>query len=79
MGVNFEEKPLSIEELISNHKSNRAHFISLLYKCTLKSSLDPDLEFQKDSPEAGRWSWHKRCPKNIIPVHKIYKQYIGEE
>jgi len=55
---------------------NRGHFISLLYECTLISSLDENLRYEKGIPKPGEWAWHSKCPDNIISVHERYRKFI---
>lgn len=75
--VEFRHTPLAINEIISAGRSTRGHFISLLYDCELISTLDPSLEYKTSPIRHGEWAWHASCPNELIPVHEIYKQYIG--
>ncbi len=74
--IKFKKEPLAINEIVIPARRNRGHFISLLYECRLIRPLDENLRFQKGIPRAGQWGWHKKCPKNIIPVHKMYRKFI---
>jgi len=74
--VEFDEKPLAVNEIILPDYENRAHFISFLYKCRLPSSFEVDNKGKKEN-EAGFLKWHEECPLNLIAVHGIYKGYIG--
>jgi ADP-ribose pyrophosphatase YjhB (NUDIX family) len=78
LGVNisFNEQPLAINEVIHPSRRVRGHFISLLYECTLISSLDENLKYKKGTPKIGQWAWHRKCPDNIIPVHEMYRKVI---
>lgn len=73
--LTFKREPLAVNEIMFSFK-NRAHFISLLYQCKLISSPDRNLKFKKGTPKPGQWAWFSKCPDNIIPVHKIYQEFI---
>ena len=72
----FEEDPLAFNEDIHPSRKNRGHFISLLYECRLIRSLDKDIKYEIGTPKPGEWAWHDRCPKDIIPVHEMYRKFI---
>lgn len=73
--VGFKKEPLAVNEVICSRKT-RGHFISLLYECKLISSLDENLKFEKGTPKPGQWTWHKKCPNNIISIHEMYRKFI---
>lgn len=75
--IKFKKEHLSLNEIIHPLRSVRGHFISLLYECALLSAPNEDLKFKKGVPKPGEWAWHKKCPKNIIPVHEIYRKFIN--
>lgn len=64
-----------IKQIFLNQK-NRSHFISLLFLFKLKSKLDKNTEYKFGKPKIGQWKWHKKCPKNLIQPHKIYKKFF---
>jgi colanic acid biosynthesis protein WcaH len=74
--VNYNETPLVIQEVILPSIKNRVHSISLLYECSLISSLDENLRYEKGIPKSGEWGWHNKCPNDIIPVHEMYRTFI---
>ncbi|MDI6839399.1 MAG: NUDIX hydrolase [bacterium] len=74
--IKFKKEPLAINEVIIPSRRVRGHFICLLYECTLISSLDKNLKYEKGIPEPGQWAWHNGCPNNIIPVHEMYRKFI---
>ena len=74
--IKFKKDPLVINEVILPSLKNRGHFISLLYECTLISSLDKNLKFEKGIPKPGQWAWHNKYPDNIIPIHQMYRKFI---
>ena len=74
--IKFKKDPLAINEVIQPSRRIRGHFISLLYECTLISSLDKNLRYEKGIPKPGQWAWHDKCPNNIISVHEMYRKFI---
>lgn len=60
-------------------QKNRSHFISLLYLCQLKSSLDNKNKFLGKKPKINEWKWFKKSPKKLIYPHKVYKDYINKK
>jgi colanic acid biosynthesis protein WcaH len=76
-GVTFRRRPLEVNECIHPSRRNRGHFISLLFECSLISPPDPKLRYRGGIPNRGEWAWHDACPSNIIPVHEMYRPFIG--
>ena len=74
--INFRKEPLAINEVIHPSRMVRGHFISLLYECTLTSSLNENLRYDKGIPKPGEWAWHNKCPNDIIIVHEMYRRFI---
>lgn len=74
--IKFKKESLVVNEVIIPARRNRGHFISLLYECTLISPLDENLKYEKGIPKPGQWAWYNKCPKNIIPVHRMYRKFI---
>ena len=75
--VNFEKKPIEVNEIMNKNRNTRGHFISLLYSCKLTSSLSEELTFRQENPQNGHWEWFENCPDNLIYQHEIYRQRIG--
>lgn len=74
--VHFEPAPIAVSQIIDHDRELRGHFISLLYRCSLKAEPDPKRLFKADGPMAGHWQWHTHCPDDVLPVHKIYCPFI---
>ena len=74
--IKFKKEPMAINEVIHPSRTVRGHFISLLYECTLISSLNKNLKYEKGIPKPGEWAWHTKCPNDIIPVHEMYRKFI---
>lgn len=73
--VEFKKDPLIINEIMLLPK-DRGHFISLLYECRLISPPDNNLKFEKGISKPGEWTWHDKCPDDLISVHEIYRKFI---
>ncbi len=71
-----EETPLAIHELIDPDRRTRGHFISLLYRCRLTTPLDPARRHRPEDPRPDGWEWHAACPREMIPVHGIYRRFF---
>lgn len=76
--VEFGKAPLAMIEQRNPTRDTRGHFISLLYGCTLTSSLNPTLEYKTGPVKNGQWAWHAGCPENLISVHEVYRKFIVE-
>lgn len=74
--VSFEKDVLAVNDVIAPVRRLRGHFISLLYRCKLTSALDEKLQYKKGKPKPGQWAWHKRCPADLISVHRMYRKFI---
>lgn len=74
--VTFAELPLVVNQLIDPREKIRGHFVSFLYQCSLVTPPDPGMEFRHETPKAGEWAWHSRCPENLLAVHKIYRSFF---
>ncbi len=76
--ISYKTNPILINEIIRfPERINRTHFISFLFETELSTPLENSSEFNHAKPENGQWKWHKYCPKNIIPVHLMYKNIIN--
>jgi ADP-ribose pyrophosphatase YjhB (NUDIX family) len=74
--VAFEPAPLAIKEIINPFRRVRGHFISFLYQCSLKSGPDHKRQSRSGEPQINQWMWHGTCPRNIIPVHEMYREFM---
>ena len=72
--VDFESSPTLIVETAEERRT-RGHFISLLYRCTLRSELDPKRQ-AGEQPQIGQWAWLRGCPKNLIKAQRVYERYF---
>jgi ADP-ribose pyrophosphatase YjhB (NUDIX family) len=75
--VEFDASPILIHESIDSSRSDRGHFVSLLYKCRLASDLDQQRRYLREAPSPGQWQWHERCPENLIREQRHYAVFMG--
>ena len=73
--VEFNRTPLKLTEFISNTK-NRSHGISLLYSCFLTRNYVPENKGFKKTDQ-GYLKWHETCPKKLLKIQEIYRDYIN--
>jgi len=79
-GVEFNPVPLAINECILPQMTNRAHFVSFLFACSLTGEPDRALEYRGGDPHTGEWMWHDRCPDKILSGHqRIYRKFIDPD
>jgi colanic acid biosynthesis protein WcaH len=74
--VEFDPAPVAIEQAIAQHRRERGHMISLLYRCRLKAPPAERLRLNPARPEAGQWGWHRECPSNLISEQHQYCRFI---
>jgi ADP-ribose pyrophosphatase YjhB (NUDIX family) len=72
--VEAESVPLLVTENISDSRE-RGHFISFLYRCRIAGALDPGLE-ARNTPKRGQWRWFESPPQDLLPVHRVYAQFL---
>jgi len=77
IAVTFDTAPILVTENINPGGRERAHAISLLYRCRLTSTLNPCRRYTQESPVPDQWLWHERCPTNLIPKQRAYAALIG--
>ena len=78
--VTATHDPISIQEIMAPNRDVRGHFISLLYRCELKSTLDTSNAYISDNLlKNGQWKWHDACPDNLINQHQVYRPLIEAE
>ena len=74
--IHYQPAPVAVNEIILPDKRNRAHFISLLYECSLIEPPCAQRRHHAGEPQPGQWRWHDKCPDNLIEVHEIYRDFI---
>jgi colanic acid biosynthesis protein WcaH len=73
--VTFRPEPLAIKEIIHPARATRGHFISMLFRCTMSSPPDESLRCS-GIPRQDQWMWHDGCPRDILDVHAMYREFI---
>jgi colanic acid biosynthesis protein WcaH len=73
--VEFDPKPLVVNQIIHPRQDIRGHFISILYRCSLASTFVPDNKGRSAS-DPGYLMWHDSCPDNLLDFHEIYRDFI---
>ena len=73
--VVYDIQPIAINEVIADKLKDRGHFISLLFNC----SINDDYKINNGNllpSEPGFLKWFEECPKDLISLHEIYREYI---
>ena len=74
--VESDAAPVLVHEHITPARRDRGHFISLLYRCRLASSLDQRRQFDPKRPLPDQWLWHASCPENLIHEQVAYAAFM---
>jgi colanic acid biosynthesis protein WcaH len=75
--VEYEPAPHLVHECLRPKTKDRAHTVSLMYRCRLLSRLDERFRFDPKAPKAGCWQWHSSCPGNLIQDQRVYERYFS--
>lgn len=73
--LNKIEGPIDIKQIIDETKTNRAHFISLLFKCYIDEKNENIIKYKVDN-DSSNYMLSKGIPKNLLSWHNIYKDYF---
>jgi hypothetical protein len=70
-----DPEPCRVSQLLD---SGRGHFISLLYRCVLRTPI-PDDAFAADASDAqpGQLLWSSGVPAALYPAHEIYRDLFA--
>ncbi len=72
--VESELLPCSLNQ-VRDHP--RGHFISLLYRCSLTSEIDPArFYWGHGKPEIGSLSWVEGVPYDLYPAQHFYRDWL---
>lgn len=70
-------KFLDINQIIVKNKKERAHFISLLYECSIDEfNLKKVSSISNDAPNLV--NFFRSPPQNLLKYHSIYKDYLND-
>ena len=75
--VENEDSPILVTEIMNPTRETRGHFISMLYRCGLKTALSADNEFSEECPKNNHWRWFSAAPENLIYQQAMYADLIG--
>ena len=77
----FDKEPVKVFEIIDNsrreidNQNERAHFISLVYKCHAASGYTPDNNGRNEG-DSDYIKWFERLPEELLPIQKCYKEIL---
>ena len=77
VSVENEDRPILVTEIMNPTRETRGHFISMLYRCTLKTALSAANEFSEECPKNNHWRWFSVAPDNLIYQQEMYADLIG--
>lgn len=73
--VTCDAAPLTVMETILDQR-DRAHAISLLFRCRLLGAPDPAKEAGAGAPSRGQWRWHETPPPDLLAVQRHYTRFF---
>lgn len=73
--IEFDPAPIDVNEILVPEKKDRAHFISLLYRCTVSEDYQIDNGNLNDR-EPEYLKWIKGIPEDLLSFHGIYKKFL---
>ncbi len=79
--VSFDKEPIKVFEIINKEHRNianqdeRAHFITLVYKCYAPANYTLDSQPFKEG-EVGYMQWFEHLPENLLSIQSCYKEII---
>ncbi|MBI3974219.1 MAG: NUDIX hydrolase [Chloroflexi bacterium] len=73
-----EESPFALLEEIQPEGTDRTHNVAAAFRCRLLTGPDPARGWdpQQGPPRPGQWAWHRRCPDDLLPVHRVYERFF---
>ncbi|MEA3641487.1 MAG: NUDIX domain-containing protein [Lamprobacter sp.] len=70
--------PIAVNQIFADPpKRDRAHFISLLYRCEISSNYRID-NGGRAPTVPGYLAWHNRCPDDLLTLQEIYRPHIDQ-
>lgn len=79
--INFDKDPIKVFEIICHehrdieNQNERAHFITLVYKCYAPSDFSLDHQSVKEG-EAGYMKWFDHLPEKLLSIQNCYRDLI---
>lgn len=72
--IEADPAPLAVFELTAPERDLRGHFITLAFRCRLRTPADPARQAPAGGhPAAGQWAWFDELPPDTIRQHGIYR------
>ena len=77
----FDKEPLKVFEIICNEHRNidnqdeRAHFVTLVYKCYALDSYHIDNKGKTES-DSNYLKWFDKLPDDLLDIQQCYKEII---
>lgn len=79
--IKFDKEPIKVFEIITQeqrdieNQNERAHFITLVYKCYAPESFSIDDQKTKEG-EVGYMKWFNHLPDNLLSIQSCYREII---
>ena len=79
--IYFDKEPVKVFEIMSHEHRNiknqneRAHFITLVYKCYAPAGFDI-LNQKYREGEVGYMQWFNQLPENMLSIQSCYREII---
>lgn len=79
--INFDLEPIKVFEIISHehrdieNQNERAHFITLVYKCFAPEHFSIDNQNALEG-EVGYMAWFDHLPDNLLSIQSCYREII---
>ena len=73
--VTFAAAPIAVMETILDQR-DRAHAVSLLYRCALLGPPDPARQAAGDAATRGQWRWHATPPPDLLALQRDYARFF---
>lgn len=79
--IKYDKEPVKIFEIISHehrdieNQNERAHFITLVYKCYAPEPFSIDNQKAKEG-EIGYMAWFDHLPDNLLSIQSCYREII---
>lgn len=81
LDIKFDRDPIKVFEIISHehrdieNQNERAHFITLVFKCDAPTSFSIDNQMTKEG-EVGYMAWFDHLPDNLLSIQSCYREII---
>lgn len=79
--IRFEKEPIKIFQIIDNgsrpldNQRERAHFISLVYKCHVDSTFKIN-NINLTEKDTGYMRWFDKLPEDLLLIQSCYKEIL---